>query len=460
MKVYPSCAIRNVGIVGHQGSGKTSLTESMIYRTGASNRLGKVDEGNTVSDYLPEEMKRKITVSTSLVACEWNDHKMNLMDTPGFSDFYGEVSSALRVADSLIMVLDAVAGVEVSTEIIWEQAEAMQIPCIAVINRMDRENADFFRTIDSMKQKLSRQIVPVQLPIGHEASYHGMVDLLSLKAYEYDAAGTAKEIPIPADMQEEVEKYRETLIDAAAEGDDLIIMKYLDGEALTQEEIVKGLKGGIANAKLMPVICTAATKNIGSDRLLNILINFAPSPLERLDESLAKKEPAALVFKTMADAFVGKISLFKVYQGGMKGDSVLYNPNKEIEEKVSQLNTMQGKTQIPLPELKLGDIGCVAKLTKTTTGDTLTTKTSGVILAGVEFPVANYTVAIAPKTKGDEDKLGNGINRLLEEDPTLRYEKKSRNQANFDHRHRRSACRYRHRPFETQIRRGSGNGRS
>ncbi len=423
MKVYPSAAIRNVGIVGHQGSGKTSLTESMIFRTGATTRLGKVDEGNTVADYHPEEVKRKITINTSLVACEWKDHKMNLLDVPGFSDFFGEVSSTLRVADSLIMVLDAVAGVEVSTEIVWEEADAKKIPIIAAINKMDRENADFFKAVESMKEKLSRQIVPVQIPIGKESSYTGMVDLLSLKAYEYDTNGEAKEIPIPTDMQAEVDEYREKLIDAAAEGDDLIIMKYLDGEELTQEEIIKGLKEGIADAKTVPVICTSAAKHIGTDRLLNILINFAPDPLHNLEESLATKEPAALVFKTMADSYVGKISMFKVYQGVIKGDSVLYNANKEIDEKVAQITTMQGKNQIPLPEVKLGDIGCVAKLTKTGTGDTLTTKTSGVILSGIEFPAANYTVAITAKSKGDEDKLGNGISRLLEEDPTLSFAK-------------------------------------
>ncbi|MCL2817620.1 MAG: elongation factor G [Clostridiales bacterium] len=422
MKVYASANIRNVGIVAHQGAGKTSLTEAMIFNTGASSRLGKVDEGNTVSDYHPEEIKRKSTVNTSLVACEWRGHKINLLDVPGFSDFFGEVSSALRVSDVLVMVADAVAGAEVSTEIIWEIADEKNIPLIAFINKMDRENADFFKALDSMKSKLSRQIVPVQIPIGKEAGFCGVVNIVTMKAYKYEG-GKAKEIPVPAELKDEAEHCHMTLVEAAAEGEDDLMIKYLDGEELSQEEILAGLKAGLGSGKVVPVLCGSALKNIGADQLLDMLVDFAPSPLGRLEAALAKEPPAALVFKTLADPYVGKISLFKVMSGALKGDSLLYNSKKGLDEKVSQLNTLQGKTVLPLPELLLGDIGMVAKLTQTGTGDTLTVKGSDLVLEGIDFPVPTHSIAIAPKSKGDEDKLGTALGRLLEEDPTLRYEK-------------------------------------
>lgn len=422
MKVYSSAQIRNVGIVGHQGCGKTSLVEALVFNTGVTTRLGKVEDGNTVADYHPEELKRKSTVNTSLVACEWRDCKINILDTPGFADFYGEVISTLRVADSLVMVLDAVGGVEVTTEIIWEQADEKNTPMIAFVNKLDRENADFYRTLSAMQDKLTRQVVPVQLPIGKEAGFEGVVDLITLKAYKY-ANGKSSEIPVPADMQADIEHYREMMIEAAAEGDDDITMKYLDGEELTTEEIILGMKEGLKNGKVVPVLAGASTKCLGMDKLFDLLVDYAPSPLASLDASAASAAPAALVFKTLADQFVGRISMFKVYSGKFKGDCTMFNANKSADEKVGQLSTMQGKNAIQLPEFALGDIGTVAKLTTTVTGDTLTTKDSGILLEGIDFPEPNLTFAIVPKTKGDEDKLGNAINRLLEEDPTLRFEK-------------------------------------
>ncbi len=422
MKVYPSKQIRNVGMIAHQGAGKTSLTEAMIFNTGAVNRLGKVDEGNTVSDYHQEEIKRKSSVNTSLVACEWKDHKINVLDVPGFADFLGEVYGILRAADSLVMVLDAVAGVEVTTEIVAELAQEQNIPMFAFVNKMDRENADFEKAVQSMKDKLERLIVPIQLPIGKEAGFKGMVDLITMKAYEYEN-GKAKEVPIPGDMQAEAEAAREAMVEAAAEGDDEITMKYLDGEELTQEEIITGLHLVVLSGKVTPVLCGSALKNIGADKLLDLLVDYGPKPLDVLGADAADQPVAALVFKTMADSYVGKINIFKIMQGSLKADTVLYNPNKECDEKLSQLGTLQGKTAIPLAEFACGDIGTVSKLSQTTSGDTLTTKDSGVVLAGVDFPVPNLTIAISPKSKGDEDKLGNAISRLLEEDPTLRFEK-------------------------------------
>ncbi len=422
MKVYPSAKIRNVGVVAHQGAGKTSLTEALIFNTGVTSRLGRVEDGNTVADYHPEELKRKSTVNTSLVAVEWRDHKINVIDTPGFSDFFGEVVSTLRVADSLVMVLDAVGGVEVSTEIIWEQADEKSIPIIAFVNKLDRENADFYKTLEAMQNILTRQIVPVQLPIGKESGFNGVVDLISLKAYQYNN-GKSAEIPVPAEMQDEVEHYREMMIEAAAEGDDEITMKYLDGEELTTEEIILGLKEGLRMGKVVPVLAGSATKNIAIDKLLDMLADYAPSPLAHLSADAVSAPPAALIFKTMADQFVGRISMFKVFSGKLKGDCTMYNANKGVDEKVGQLSTMQGKTSIPLAEFDLGDIGTVAKLTSTVTGDTLTTRDSGILLEGIDFPEPTLTFAIVAKTKADEDKLGNAISRLLEEDPTLRFEK-------------------------------------
>lgn len=422
MKVYPSDKIRNIGIVAHQGAGKTSLTEALIHTTGATSRLGRVEDGNTVADYHPEELKRKSTVNTSLVACEWRDHKINCLDVPGFSDFFGEVVSTLRIADCLVMVIDAVAGVEVTTEIIWELADEKNIPIICFINKLDRENADFSKALASLQEGLSRQIIPVQLPIGKEAQFKGMVDLISQKAYQYDN-GKIADAAVPDDLKAEIASYREMMIEAAAEGDDEITMKYLDGEELTDEEIIRGLKEGVKNAKVVPVVCGCATKNIGADRLLDLLVDYAPSPLATLDADTAGKAPAALVFKTLADPYVGRISMFKVFSGKIKADSALYNGNKNVEEKVAQIFTMQGKNALQLPEINLGDIGTVNKLAFTVTGETLTTKDSGIVLEGIDFPEPNLTIAIVPKTKADEDKLGNAINRLLEEDPTLRFEK-------------------------------------
>ncbi|MEG1538249.1 MAG: GTP-binding protein, partial [Clostridiales bacterium] len=330
--------------------------------------------------------------------------------------------STLRVADSLVMVLDAVAGVEVSTEIIWELADDANIPLIGFVNKMDRENADFGKALDTMQAKLTRQIVPVQLPIGTEAGFKGIVDLITLKAYQYDN-GKATEIAIPADLQDEVEHYREMMIEAAAEGDDDITMKYLEGEELTTEEIILGLKEGLKNSKVVPVLCGAATKNIGADRLMDVLVDYAPSPLAFIPEEAAGKPVAALVFKTLADSYVGRISMFKVFSGKMKGDCILFNANKEADEKVTQISTLIGKNVEPLPEVNLGDIATVSKLSVTITGETLTSKDSGIVLEGIDFPVPTLTAAIVPKTKADEDKLGNAINRLLEEDPTMRYEK-------------------------------------
>lgn len=422
MKVYPSEKIRNVVIVGHQGTGKTSVAECMIYNTGSLSRLGKVDEGNSVSDYLPEEAKKKISISTALLAFEHKDYKINLLDTPGFMDFYGEVKGSLRIADSILMTVDAVSGAQVSTELIWEEADKRKTSRFVLINKMDRENADFDKALDSLKNVLSMDIVPVTVPIGAGETFSGVVDLIEMKAYAYEN-GKAKQIDIPGDMQDAVDTYREMLVEAAAAGDDEIMEKYLDTLELDDAEIIKGLKGGVKKGELAPVFACGALANIGMDRVVDAICAYGPSPLEA-DEEVDPNAPfAVLVFKTMTDPYVGKISLFKVIKGDFKAEGLVYNSNKETDEKISSAGTMTGKTQIALHEFKTGDIGMLAKMPHAGSGDTLCAKANPVILDGIDYPTPTLTIAIAPKSKADEDKLGNALARLLEEDPTLKLEK-------------------------------------
>ncbi|MEW8959899.1 MAG: elongation factor G [Moorella sp. (in: firmicutes)] len=426
MKVYPSSSIRNVGIVAHGGAGKTSLTEALLYNAGATKRLGRVDDGNTITDYHPEEIKRKVTINTALAFAEWQDNKINILDTPGYSDFFGDVVSALRVVDSVIVVVSAVAGVEVQTEVVWEEAETRRLPRLAYVNKMDRENANFQKAVETMQERFKGHIVPVQLPIGAAETFSGVIDILEQKAYTYDGNGNEKVGPVPDEYKDEVASLRETIVEAAAEGDDELLMKYLDGEELTPDEIRRGLKQAIAEGKVIPVLCGSALKNMGVKPLLDYIVNYLPSPTDAAGKEaseLEKENLAVLVFKTLADPYVGRLSMLRVYSGILKSDSSVYNANKENEEKIGQLFTLQGKNQATVSELRPGDIGAVAKLQFTTTGDTLTTKANPVKLEGIDFPEPTLPVAIRPKSKGDEDKLSNALARLLEEDPTLRLSK-------------------------------------
>ncbi len=422
MKVYPSDKIRNVVLVGHQGTGKTTVAESMIYNTGALSRLGKVDEGNSVSDYLPEEVKKKISISTSLMAFEHKDYKINLLDTPGFMDFYGDVKGCLRIADNLLMVVDAVSGAQVSTELIWEEADKRKTPRFVLINKMDRENADFGKALESLKNVLSMDIVPVVIPIGAGETFSGVVDLIEMKAYSYEN-GKAKEMDIPADMEDEAESYREALMESAAAGDDDIMEKYLDTLELDNDEIIKGLRGGVKNGEVAPVFACGAYTNIGIDKVVDAVCTYGPDPISASEETDPDAPFAALVFKTMTDPYVGKISFFKVIRGSFKTEGVVYNSSKEADEKISSGGTMMGKTQVAVNEFKTGDIGMLAKMPKAGSGDTLCMKGDNIVLEGIEYPVPTLTIAIAPKSKADGDKLGNALSRLLEEDPTLHLEK-------------------------------------
>ncbi|MEA1960408.1 MAG: elongation factor G [Bacillota bacterium] len=422
MKVYPSDRIRNIALVGHGGTGKTSLAEAMIYNTGAIKRLGKVDDGNTVADYLPEETKKKITISTSLVPCEYKESKINVLDTPGYADFYFEVCGALRVVDSMLLMLSANAsGVEVQTQVVWD--ENPDIPKIAFINKMDRENADFDKILAAMKNTFSDNIVPVQLPIGAEDSFRGVVDLIKMKAYVFEAGtGIMSEEEIPADMMDEVEAYKMELMEAAAEADDDLLAKYLEGEELTDTEVIAGIKEAAFTGSTVFVFCGSAAKNMGVQPLMDFIIDCSPMPYRNKlvqDKDIADAPFSAQVFKTIADPYIGRLTMFRVFTGKLKADSVVYNSTKEKDEKITQVLVMTGKDQVAVPELYPGDIAAVAKLAVTATCDTLTTKGNTAQFDPIEFPLPTFSVAIEPKSKGDEDKLSGALQRIREEDPTI-----------------------------------------
>lgn len=419
MKNYPNAKIRNIGVVAHGGAGKTSLVEAMLYNTGVITRLGRVEDGTTTADYHPEEIDRKITIHLSLVPCEWQDCKLNILDTPGYADFIGEVYSTLRVIDTALFVVSAVDGVEVQTEVIWDCAAKAGLPRLVFVNKMDRENANFFNVLAELKDKLKANFVPVQLPLGQANDFTGIVDLITQKAYTYlDNGKNRKEVPVPDSLKETLANYREKLVEAAVEADDELMLKYLEGEELSTVEIISSLKKGIARSLMIPVLCGAATKNIAVTNLMDILTSYCPAPAPANDASFS-----ALVFKTLADPYVGKMNFIRVYGGKLKNDTMVFNSTKERTEKIGQILYVRGKNSTPTPEIPAGDMAVLVKLQDTATGDTLCEKNKVVKLEGITFPKPALSVAILPKSKGDEDKLGNALSRLLEEDPTVQIEK-------------------------------------
>ncbi len=433
MKEYKSDRIKNVGIVAHGGAGKTSLAEAMLFNAGAVNRLGRVDDGSATTDFEPEEVKRKVSISTALAPCEWKDYKINFVDTPGYSDFVAEVKGSLRAVDSAVVVLCAASGVEVETEKVWKYAADLKLPRIAFINKMDRENADFDATVDAMKLAFGSSIVPLQLPIGSQESFSGVVDIVGKKAFLYKG-GKCSETEIPADMADAVEIARMSMIEAAAEADDDALAKYLEGEELSDEEIRSGLIKGISEGRFTPVFCGSAAKNIGIADFMNALVQYAPVADKTVvngcrpksDDAISRTigDPfAALVFKTTADPFVGRLSFIRVFSGTLKPDSMLYNANKEKTERIGNLFTMRGKTQDIVPVANAGDIVVVAKMAETGTGDTLCDKEKPIIFPSIDYPGQMFTLCIEPKNKGDEDKIGTALTRLSDEDPTLKFKK-------------------------------------
>lgn len=440
MKKYPSEAIRNIALISHGGAGKTSLAEALLYTGGAVNRLGNIEAGTTTTDYDPDEIKRQVTINVGLAPLEWSGVKVNLLDTPGYFDFIGDLLGALRVADCAAVVVCAVSGVEVGTEKVWRYADEFNLPRLVLINKLDRENADFAGALAQLQKHFGIKVVPVQLPIGKEENFKGLVDLVEEKAFYFSDEGKKlDEAEIPEELRGEAETLREKLIEAAAETEDELLLKYLEGETLEREEILQALRRGIAECKIIPVLCGAATNNYGSGPLLDFIKTFMPSPLDRgevdgilpgsEEKATRKVSPdesfAALVYKTLADPFVGRINYFRVYSGIMSPDSQIYNVNKEKNERIGQIFSMRGKNQIPMEEVVAGDIAAVAKLQQTATGDTLCDRSSPFQFLPIDFPEPVISFAVEPKTKGDEEKVSSGLSRFLEEDPTFRLERRA-----------------------------------
>ena len=430
MKEYQTEKIRNIALVSHSGAGKTMLAEALLHVTGATTRLGSIADGTTASDYEQEEIRRGISLSTSLVPVEHKNHKFNFLDTPGYTDFVGEVISALRVADGSIIVVDAVAGAEVGTEIGWSYSDEFDLPRFVIINKMDRDNADFQKALASVEQIFDVRFLPLQLPWGEKTDFKGVLDLLSMKAY---AGPGADGEDIPDEYADVVEEARMELVESAAEGDDELLMKYLDGENLSAEEIMNGLRSAVESREVVPVFVTSATEEIGMFPLLDAVLSLMPSPADRPPaeaetpagvEELPASDAgplAAYVWKTTADPFVGKITYFRVYSGVMKSDSRVLNQNVDEEERLGGLSVLRGKEQLPVEILHAGDIGIVPKLSETSTGHTLCDKDHPLTLPVPEYPNALYRVAVQPESQADSAKVSPTLTRLCEEDMTLSW---------------------------------------
>ena len=432
MKVYDAASIRNVTIAGHSGAGKTQLAAAILFDAGMVNRFGKVDDGTTVTDFDEEEIARKHTLAASVAYAEWNKHKINLVDTPGFGNFLSDTLAAMRISDAAVVVVDAVSGVEVQTEKVWNAAESYALPRLVVVNRLDRERASLSRTLESLQTAFGRTVTPVQMPIGDEKSFRGVVDLVGMKAYlfETDGSGTFKETAVPADMSDEAQAARDALIEMVAEADDKLMEKFFEAGTLTQDELVSGLRTAVLARRIFPLFCTSAILNVGVPMLLDSIIAYVPAPSERsargtkggqeVEVFASDAGPyAAFVWKTVADPFAGRISMFRVMSGSLKADTTVYNLVREAPERLGHLVLLQGKTQTDVPEIKAGDIGAVAKLKETVTNDTLADK-GGVVFAPMEFPEPVLSYAIEPRSRGDEDKISSSLHRLQEEDPTIR----------------------------------------
>ncbi|HXK33075.1 MAG TPA: elongation factor G [Dehalococcoidia bacterium] len=424
MKDYTTEQIRNAVLIGHSSTGKTALSEAALFVSGGTTRLGKVEDGTTVSDFDPDEQKRKISISLAIVPCEWAGHKINIIDTPGYPDFVGEVISGIRAADFGVVVVDAVSGVQVGTELVWQHAEAANLPRLVFVNRMDRENANFDQAVQQLQSMFGKKVAPLCIPIGSQESFSGVVNVVEGKAYTGDKATPAD---VPGDLSDAVAAAREQLIEAVAEADDDLLNKYLEGEELSSGEITAALKKGIAAGIVIPVFAGSATKLIGVPTLLDAMLADCPSPADLPPAKAGEKELpanasgplAAFVFKTTADPFVGRLTYLRVVSGTLKGDSHAWNANRNIDERLGQLSVVRGKTQEHVPQLVAGDIGAVAKLSQTVTGDTLCTKDQPVTLPPLRFPSPPFNVAVTPKGKEAVDKLGPALQRIAEEDPTL-----------------------------------------
>jgi len=437
MKDYTADRIRNIALIGHGSSGKTSLTSAFLFDAGATSRLTKVDKGNTVTDYEPEEIDRRISINSAICFVEWKDHKVNFVDTPGYSNFLWDTKASLRAVDAAGVLVCAVAGVEVGTEKVWEMLEEFGLPRLIIINKLDRENANFARTLEAIHQFFGRQAVPIQLPIGEEKNFRGVVDLVRQKAYvfEKDESGKFKEEAVPAELKAEADKRYKELVEMVAENDEKLMEKYLEKGGLSAEEMAAGFKKSILNHQLYPVFVASALLNIGAPTILDGILDYMPSALDLKEikvkvngkedslKATADAPFAALVFKTISDPYTGRISLMRVFSGKANPDSTVTNSAKNIDEKLSGLFFLQGKEQSPAGQAKAGDLVATAKLKATLTGDTLCAKGSGIEIPPITFPEPSISFAIEPKTRADEDRISQASHRITEEDPTVRFER-------------------------------------
>src|ERR687887_1401314 len=421
--------IRNVALVGHRGSGKTSVNEALLFEAGVTNRLGSVVDGTTVSDSAPDEKARQMSISASLSSFEWQDRKINLIDTPGEPSFVADALGAMRVCESAIFVVNAVMGVEVTTQRLWQRAEELDLARMVFVNMLDRERADFFRTLESLKTAFGPHVVATEIPIGSEHEVRGVIDLVDMKAYEYsgESRDNCTEIPIPDELVAQAEEYREKLMDEVAEVSESLMERYLEGEDISHDEIVAALKDGTNHGDIFPVVCGVATRNLGTNRLLDAIVDDLPSPVkhgafelpEVTLEPVEDKETFAFVFKTKADQFAGRINFFRVYQGVMRPDNQVLNTRAHTKERIGTLIVPQGREQGHADGFGPGDIGAVAKLKETRAGDWLAARDEPIAMPAIQLPQPVMAFAIEPKAKGDEDKVFSSLRRLQEEDPTI-----------------------------------------
>ena len=438
MKVFGGASIRNVAVVGHGSSGKTSLVAGCLFLGGVGNRLGRVDDGTAVTDFDPEEIERKISISTAIASSEWNKMKINFLDTPGKGVFIQDTRTSMRVSEAALILVDAVAGVEVQTEKVFKFSEEFNLAAAFVVNKLDRDNASFERAVDSLQENFGRTCIPIHLPIGSEKGFRGIVDLIELRAYEYEpnGSGKAKVIDIPSAMQDAASKGHEAIVEMVAEVNDHLMEEFFDKGTIPLEDLVPGLRQALAERKIHPVLVNSALTNVGSQAVLDFIVSYLPSPVgiktipaatsangaDAVPRTTGSEGPLSVfVFKTLADPFAGRLSFLKVYSGTLKTEATVSNHNRGTSERLAHLAIPQGKTPVEVPELHAGDIGVVAKLKDTVTADTLGEKDHPIFYQKLSYPEPLITFAIEPKSRGDEDKISIALHRLLEEDPTLRF---------------------------------------
>jgi len=433
MKDFTVDKIRNVGLIGHGGVGKTSLVEVMLYTAGVTKRLGKVDEGNTVSDYNEDEIERKVSINASLLHLEWKEHKINLLDMPGYADFTGEVIGGLRVCENAVVLISAQSGIEVGTEQVWHIADEYGTARMFFINKMDSEQADFYETLKQLKQRFGQKVAPLVIPLGQGSKFEGLIDLMKMKALRFNPDGKAQEESIPQDMEASGKEHREQLVESIAESDDALLEKFLEKGQLSDEEMISGLRKGIASLEIFPLLCGNSLGNIGMSSVLDCIAEFMPSPAdlgkikakkagknEEVEILVTENGPAcAFAFKTVSEPHVGELTYLRVYSGILKSGDDLYNPNQNTSERIGQIYAMNGKQRNEIGSMRAGDMGALVKLRYTRTGDTLCDKREPIVLPPTKFPKPVINLAIKAKTKGEEEKIANGLSKLHEEDPTF-----------------------------------------